>query len=79
MTRPDRCPYGWWPYFDDDKRLMESPAEQDVIAHIRKEAETGKGARKIARGLTAAGILCRGRPWRRSSIVKILARAAVCG
>jgi DNA invertase Pin-like site-specific DNA recombinase len=27
-TRPDRCPYGWWPYSSDPARLVEKPGSK---------------------------------------------------
>jgi len=75
MTRMDRCPYGWRPDPNDQKRLIEDPDEQAImtttIQALRRE---GKGPRAIARSLNEAGQRCRGKAWTHSTIRSILRR-----
>ena len=76
MTRPDRCPYGWQPDPADPSRLTEDAGEQAVLLRVAELRARGLRPGRIAQALTAAGLLCRGRPWRRSTVVRILARMA---
>ena len=77
MGPKTHCPYGTRPDPNDPAMLAPDPREQPHLATIRDLAESGKGARAIARHLDDAGVATRGgAPWRHATIQRILRRAA---
>jgi len=55
-------------------KLIECPAEQAVIAVIRKLAQDGQTPATITRTLNATGGTFRGRLWRTAGVAKVLTR-----
>lgn len=69
-----RPPYGWRP---ERGQLVPVPAEQEVIAHIRRLVSIGGTPGGIAAALNADGVPApRGAQWHRSAVRRILARGA---
>jgi site-specific DNA recombinase len=70
-------PYGYTTDPADDKRLVEHAEEQSQIATITELRASGLTYRDIAERLADDGLTCRGRPWRFSTIRKILKRESL--
>lgn len=74
--RVGTLPYGY--RADADGRLMPEPAEQTVLAAIRRHAAAGLSLRAIAVELTASGFTTRrGTPWRFQYVAAALRTEAV--
>jgi site-specific DNA recombinase len=67
-------PFGYRLVKRDKSRIEPSEAELVVIERITSLKSEGYGSLRIKQQLEALGILCRGKPWHRSTIEKILAR-----
>lgn len=67
-------PYGWRIDVNNPARLVEDKREQDGIKIIVELHEAGHGLRAICRELMARNRRCRRRPWRHSTVKKILRR-----
>ena len=60
----------------DPARLVEDPAEQEIITRIVQERAAGRSLQGIARGLTEDGIPSRGgRGWHHDTVARIVRRA----
>lgn len=60
------------------RTLLPSPDEVAILARIRTQHAAGHGARRIARELNAAGVLCRGHRWHPMTIQRIIEREIGC-
>lgn len=57
-----------------EEALVDDPAEQATLEHIRVLRAQGLGAVSVTKALNDQGYLCRGSKWHRTTIRRILKR-----
>lgn len=73
MSAPDKIPFGKCVSPNDADRLVDSPAELEIIEEVRKLRAAGSGLRAICRAMEGREL--RGTKWHPETIRRLLRRA----